>query len=319
MKLSRALVLGACFTLGLLRPAWAEDALQWLTRMNQAGRSLNFSGVFVYQNQGVTQSSRIYHMVDAAGEHERLETLNPPMREIVRNNEDVQCFLPQERILILDRMVRGRQPGHLIVKPAQLAEFYAISLGEQSRVAGRVVQQIIFEPRDEMRYGYRYWVDQATGLLLRAQLQGGAPGSYVEQFMFTEVATGVAADPTRVKPRAVKTQEWRVVNARGDELPPSVIDWNFGKLPPGFHNVSLVRRKVSANETGAIHAVFSDGLASVSVFIEDHAKASGPAQSAVGTTGLVQRTLGDQLITVVGELPLPALRRIADGIQRRAH
>lgn len=319
MRLTRTLVLGACLALGFLRPVWADDPLQWLNRMDQAGRSLNFSGVFVYQNQGVTQSSRIYHMVDAAGEHERLETLNPPMREVVRNNEDVQFFLPQERILILERMVRGRQPGQLLVKPAQLAEFYTISFGESSRVAGRVARQIIFEPRDEMRYGYRYWVDQATGLLLRAQLQGSAPGSQVEQFMFTEVATGVAADPARLKPRSVNTREWRVVNARGDELPLSVIDWNFGKLPPGFRNVSLVRRKVSANETGAIHAVFSDGLASVSVFIEDHAKASGPAQSSAGTTGLVQRNLGDQLITVVGELPLPALRRIADGIQRRAH
>lgn len=319
MKLTRVLVLGAALALGFLRPVWAEDPLQWLARMNQAGRSLNFSGVFVYQNQGITQSSRIYHMVDAAGEHERLETLNAPMREVVRNNEDVQCFLPQERILILDRMVRGRQPGRLIVKPAQLAEFYTIRLGEQSRVAGRTVQQIVFEPRDDMRYGYRYWVDQSTGLLLRAELQGGAPGNYVEQFMFTEVATGVAADPARLKPRAVKGADWRVINARGEELQPSVLDWNFARLPSGFHNVSLVRRKVSANDNGAIHAVFSDGLASVSVFIEDHAKASGPAQSSAGSTGLVQRHVGDQLITVVGELPLPALRRIADGIQRRGH
>ena len=307
---------------GLPGVVWGDDPLLWVQRMNQASRALSYAGTFVYQSQGRMETSRIVRVVDAAGEHERLETLDGPPREVLRHNDDLSCYLPADRLLVKDRAISGRQPGRLTAKPSLLGEFYSISLGEIERVAGREAQVLIFEPRDEMRYGHRLWVDVGSGLLLKARMLAGESGT-LEQFAFTEVNTSVVGhDGLRSRMQALG-QEWRVVNARGIEIRPEDIEWVFRRLPPGFRQVSLVKRTGRrGGDSGVIHAVFSDGLASVSVFIEpvvtEYAGvAQGGASSAGGSTGIFRRTTNDRLVTVLGEVPQAALRRIAEGVERR--
>lgn len=318
MKILR-LTLLVC--LSLVAPAaFGDDAYLWLQRMNQASHVLNYTGVFLYQSQGRSETSYIVHLVDASGEHERLETLDGPPREVVRNNEDVQCFLPLDRVIVNDRLLPGRQPGRLIFKPAVLAEFYNIRLGALARVAGRDAQQLVLEPRDDMRYGHQLWIDLASGLLLRAHMLN-EHGSILEQFSFSELSLGGDIDHEKLKPRVARSGAWRVINARGTELRAEDSGWDFRKLPPGFRNVSLLKRPVRRGEESAVHAVFSDGLANVSVFVEVlagnplGATQSGPAN--IGTTGVYRRLVGDRMVTVLGEVPAPALRRIADGVERR--
>jgi sigma-E factor negative regulatory protein RseB len=297
--------------------ALADDAFTWLLRMNQAARSLSYTGVFVYQTKGHSETSRIFHVVDASGEHERLETLDGPLREVVRNNEDVQCYLPQDKIIVADKAILGRQPGRLMSKPTALAEFYNIRLGEVSRVAGHDAQQLVLDPRDDMRYGHQLWVDVGTGLLLKARMLTEQAES-LEQFRFTEVTPGALIEHDQLKSHIAHTADWRVVNARGQELKPDELEWVFHKLPPGFRNILLVKRTVRRNDPGVIHAVFSDGLANVSVFIEMSPGVAAPVSPAsMGPTGIYKRMIGDRMVTVMGEVPAVALRRIADGVERR--
>lgn len=297
--------------------AQAEDALGWLQRMNQAAKSLSFSGVFVYQTQGRTETSRIVRLVDGSGEHERLETLDGTPREVLRHNESVQCYLPADKILVLDRVVLARQPGRLVSKPAALNEVYSLRTGEQGRVAGREAQILHLEPRDDMRYGHQLWIDVATGLLLKSRMLAGQSG-LVEQFAFTEMNPDAAIDHERLKPHHSKTAGWRVINAAGEELRPEDSPWLFRKLPAGFKQVSLLRRSLHKGEMAAVHAAFSDGFANVSVFIEPFVagNARNPAPPA-GPVGVYRRVLGDQQVTVLGEVPAAALKRIADGVERR--
>ncbi|WP_354601893.1 MucB/RseB C-terminal domain-containing protein [Uliginosibacterium flavum] len=305
----------------LIAPAaFGNDAYLWLQRMNQASHVLNYTGVFLYQSQGRSETSYIVHLVDASGEHERLETLIGVPREVVRHNEEVQCFLPQERVVVNDRLLPGRQLGRLVAKPAALAEFYNMRLGALARVAGRDAQQLALEPRDDMRYGHQLWIDLASGLLLRAHMLN-EQGGIVEQFSFSEVALGVDIDHEKLKPRVVRNNEWRVINARGVDLRAEDFGWIFRKLPPGFRNVSLLKRPGRRGDENAVHAVFSDGLANVSVFIETApgnvvaVAQSGPAN--IGSTGIYRRVVGDQMVTVLGEVPVLALQRIAEGVERR--
>lgn len=319
MKLLR---LALFVSLGGLAPAaFGNDAYLWLQRMNQASHALNYTGVFLYQSQGRSETSYIVHLVDASGEHERLETLAGAPREVVRHNEDVQCFLPLDRVVVNDRLLPGRQPGRLISKPAALAEFYNIRLGALARVAGRDTQQLVLEPRDDMRYGHQLWVDLASGLLLRAHMLN-EQGTIVEQFSFSEVALGVDIDREKLKPKAARSGDWKVINARGVELLAPDSGWIFRKLPPGFRSVSLLKRPVRRGGENAVHAVFSDGLANVSVFVEAVAEgATGVAQSAPvsgGSTGIYRRVVGDRMVTVLGEVPALALQRIAEGVERRS-
>ena len=86
MRVARILLLIG-WSCCLCSVALGQDALSWLQRMSTAARNLNYSGVFLYQTGVRTELSRITHFVDAAGEHERLETLDGTPREVLRNND----------------------------------------------------------------------------------------------------------------------------------------------------------------------------------------------------------------------------------------
>ena len=297
---------------------FAQDALEWLQRMSQAAKTLNYSGVFVYQSRGRSESSRITHLADASGEHERLETLDGAPREVFRNNDEVFCYLPTERLVVVDKAGSGRFPERLVARPYTLGENYAVHLGEVGRVAGREAQLVMLLPRDELRYGYQLWADTATGLLLKARMVGEG-ADVIEQFVYTELTLGAIPDRDKVRSKPVRANDWKVVNVRGMELKSEDVAWSFRSLPAGFKLQSLVKRSMRGGASEALHAVFSDGLANVSVFIEQAGKlpASAPGSSSAGSTGIFKRMLGDYLITVLGEVPPATLQRIGDGVEAR--
>ncbi|MGC3964364.1 MAG: sigma-E factor regulatory protein RseB domain-containing protein [Rhodocyclaceae bacterium] len=149
MRLSGALAAFFAATIACTAGAQSQtnsglDAQGWLQRMNQAARSVNFSGVFVYQSHGRAETSRVTHVVDAAGDHEKIETLDGgPIREIVRTNDDVMTYLPQDQLVIIDRAETGRFPGRLLNAIGALSDYYTIRLGKTDKLADRDAQQIV--------------------------------------------------------------------------------------------------------------------------------------------------------------------------------
>lgn len=313
-----ALVFAACGPVSAQVPT---DPLSWLGRISSAAHKLNYTGTFTYQSGKNVETSRIAHLVDASGEYERLEALDGSPREVVRNNEEVQCFLPEQKLLIVDQSSARRSfPARLPQSPSALVENYRIRKGESVRVAGMESQQIILEPRDDMRFGHQFWADAASGLLLRARLIG-EKGESIEQFTFTEVQIGAPFDKAKVKPRFERGADWNVVNARGSDVKVEDTGWVFKNTIPGFRQVVSVLRQARKGRGEAYHVVFSDGLAAISVFIEP-LSAKGNAQSGLSSSGafnIFRRTVADHLITVLGEVPSQALVRIADGVEMRKH
>ena len=296
-----------------------NDPLSWLGRISSAAHKLNYTGTFTYQSGKHVETSRITHLVDANGEYEKLEALDGSPREVVRNNDEVQCFLPEQRLLIVDQFGARRSfPARLPPSPNALAENYRIRKGEVSRIAGMESQQIILEPRDEMRFGHHFWADVASGLLLRARLVG-EKGDSIEQFVFTEVQIGAPFDKEKVRSRFTRSSDWKVVNARGNDVRVEDIGWIFRNSIPGFRQVVSVARQARKERGEAYHVVFSDGLAAISVFIEPES-GKGVAQSGLSASGsfnIFRRTVSDHRITVLGEVPAQALVRIADGVEMR--
>lgn len=315
--MSAALGVVACST-----NVWASasgDAQQWLQRVMTAARSVNYSGTFSYQARGASGDSRITHLVDAAGDHERIEALGGSQREIVRTNDEVQRFSPETRTVVVDRAGAGRFPLRLSLSASALSEVYSMRLGDVSTVAGHEAQLLILEPRDDMRFAHRLWIDTDSGLLLKAQMLS-EKGEVVEQFAFNEVNIGGAIDRTLLKPGFSLSPDWHIVNARGSEVSSDDIEWSFKSLPPGFRQISLTRRPLHDGGPEALHAVFSDGLVSISVFIEPivgRAMSMAPSSAVSGSTAIFKRMLSDHKVTVLGEVPLNTLRRVAAGIESR--
>ena len=312
-------VLGLCALLAQT-PAYAEapsDPLSWLGRIASAGQRLNYVGTFVYQSGDHVETSRIAHRVDASGEYERLEVLDGSPREIIRRGNEVRCVLPDERTVIIDQ-ASGRRafPARLPASLNGLAESYRIRKGELGRVAGYEAQAVVLEPRDDLRYGHTLWAEMQTGLLLKSRTVD-EHGGLIEQFSFSDLRIGGDIDMALLESRFTPGDDWRMVNARGNDMPRSEIGWVLAQALPGYSLSSVMRRPLGRDRGQAVHMVFSDGLAAISVFIEPIGDGSsvglGPVSN--GAINIYKRTLNGHLVTALGEAPERAVRLIGDNIQ----
>lgn len=311
-------VLAVCAAL-MQAPAIAEspsDPLSWLGRMATAGQRLNYSGTFIYQSGKNFETSRIAHMSDANGEHERLEVLDGSPREVIRSNSEVRCVLPDQKTVIIDRPgTRRAFPSRLPVAFGGLAENYRIRKGSVGRVAGLDAQQIILEPKDDLRFGYQLWAELQSGLLLKARTVDDR-GEIVEQFTFSDVRIGGEIGSDAFRPRITKSSDWRIVQANGVEVRKEDSGWALNAPLAGFSLVSVMRRPLGRDRGEALHMVYSDGLASISVFIEpnDGARAE-PGPFASGAINIYKRVIGPHLVTALGEVPLRSVQRLGDAIE----
>ncbi len=313
--------LGLCLILGGTS-AWAEqpsDPLAWMGRIATAGQRLTYSGTFTYQSGNRSETSRIVHFRDESGEIERLETLDGSPREVIRSNGEVRCVLPSQKTVIIDQ-AGGRRPF-----PARLAdvwmglsESYRIRRGEVTRVAGLEVQQIILEPKDDLRYGQILWADTQHGLLIKSRMVDER-GQTIEQFAFSEVKVGGEVERSQLQSRfGGEAAGWRVINAKGSEIRQEDGRWTLRSGLPGFNLTSAVRRPFGGQAGESLQMVYSDGLAAVSLFIEP---LSEPVEKVslgahhTGAINLYKRVVGNHLVTALGEVPPRSVQRIAEAVE----
>ena len=297
----------------------ARSSLQWVQSIQQAAVRVNYSGTIVYQAGGEMRTSRITHLFDGAHSHERIQTMDGKPREYIRlrteNNDEVRCLIPESRRVIIEhRAIEEPFPG-LIGAPAEaILERYDLKTGEVERVAGIECQVLLLEPRDQSRYGYRLCVDRATGLLLKAQTVGERH-EVLEQVAFTDIRIGERIDRSRLKP-AWATDGWTVEKSDYRRADLDKAGWVV-PAPDGFSRTKEVLRRMGPSD--AMQVVFSDGLATMSVFIEP-SSAGTPVVDEVqmmGPTAVYARRLGETLVTVIGEVPPSAVRTLAKSVEFR--
>lgn len=313
----RAASLWLCLLLCLpaLAAAPDPDALALLERARQAALRLDYSGVFFLQRGSEVGSTRIVHLHDGKPVQEKLERLDGPPSETLRRGDELTTYLPkQKRLLIESRGTSPGFPGMVPLRREQLERHYLIRRFDGERVAGRATVAIALDPRDAYHYGYRFWADAATGLLLRAQTVS-EKGEVVEQVAFTELKMG-GISPALLKPGVADTRGWRV--ERVVAKPVDLSTWRVNWLPAGFVPVASVNRTM-AGPGGAGREVsqllYSDGLAGMSVFIEPWTPERSSSPLQLGALNMVGKRHGKFWLTIVGEVPMVAIRKVADTIE----
>jgi sigma-E factor negative regulatory protein RseB len=284
---------------------------EWLQAIQNAAQRSNYSGTIYHQQGGEVRTSRIVHQFDGTVAHQRVQVLDGERREYVRKGDAVQCLLPEsKRVIIEKRPIGGNFPALSTSAPEDILRFYSLRKGSLERVADLECQVIELEPKDDNRYGYRLWVERTSGLLLRAQMLDGH-ADVIEQMAFTDVRIGEPFDAARLK-ASWPTEGWRVDKI---ETKPVELGWAFD-VPPGFQQRSAVMRRFNHdNAHDTLQAVYSDGLATFSVFIEpdqgsDSGLGSGKSRPR-GPVNMYVHRLGDTMITVVGEVPPDTVRNVA--------
>ncbi len=323
MRRGRALLCAraglAVVALLLLRAAAAEEAADWLQRAATAARQENYAGTLLYEHAGRAETSRLTHLVDERGEHEKLINLDGPAREVIRNNEQVRCYYPDAKIIRVEpRTYRNAFPSLLPQQLDTLAVYYFFRKGEMARIAGVETQAVLFEPKDGMRYGHKLWADLTSGLLLKAQLlnERNLP---IEQFAFTDIQIGIKIDRDTVRPTFTPPPaDWQMRESLPGDVVQQDTGWTVKKLPPGFAKVVEGYRTLRGKVGPVAHLVYSDGLVAVSVFVEPMPQV--PQTIGLSTQGginVYSRQLDDHLVTVLGETPGTTVRQIAYSVAHR--
>ena len=299
-----------------------EQSLQWLSRMAQAASTLSYEGTFVYVHQDAVEAMRIVHKVSGAENLERLVSLNGSMREVVRKNNIVTCFLPNNKQVVVEQQHNlvpflASLPGRI----DKVRSYYEFDLGDMDRVAGLRAQVVLVKPRDQYRFGYRLWLDERTGMLLKSQMLNES-GQPIEQIMFTSfnILTTVPDQMLVPEGKQHTPNAW----ITDEKLPVSAMsatnEWRISWLPEGFEMSAKHMRNSSITAGPIHHFLISDGFASVSVFVERRTVQENNAltdfkKGAISAFSIIS---GDFKVTTVGEVPMPTVKRIAQSVQHQS-
>ncbi len=295
------------------------DAETFLRRAANAARELNYVGTIVYQSGSRAEVSRLTHFANGAEELGKVVTLEGPAREVIRTNEQITCYLPDRKLVRIEpRSFRNVFPSIAPDHVSTLSEHYLFRTAEAGRIAGLETQAYVFEPKDGLRYGHKFWADLRTGLLIKARLVDERQET-VEQFSFTDIQIGVPIDREAVRPSFLaRAPEWRIQDKSGSEAGGRQTGWEVRDVPPGFRKVREGFRTMRGHHGQVAHLVFSDGLVAVSVFVEP--LAATPTQLGAAHRGAVNvysRQIDDHVVTVLGEAPDVTIRQIAHSVARR--
>ncbi|ABI56690.1 MucB/RseB C-terminal domain-containing protein [Alkalilimnicola ehrlichii MLHE-1] len=298
--------------------AWADQGdnpgLRLLERIGEQTPQLHYHGILVYRHGGDMETLRIIHRGGA--EHERSErfyTLTGIPREVIRKPDEVICILPDaEAVVVGRRQLRNPIAQALPRYTEALQEAYEVTLAGEGRVADRDAQQVLIVPRDDLRYGHRLWIDEAYGLLLRADLLDEHQ-QVLEQVMFTEVTVVEAVPDAWLEPGISGESFTWVRPADRADAAPEQRRWQVAEVPPGFRLISHRQRQIAGHDPPVEHLHYSDGLASVSVYVSPQAADKVRERAArMGLMGAVRVPRDGFTVTVVGEVPRATLHLFAE-------
>jgi sigma-E factor negative regulatory protein RseB len=251
-------------------------------------------------------------------------------REFVRNNEELTCYLPdQHTVLVEPRPEHGPFLGSLPQFGADVDQFYRIDSLPSTHVLGRPARVIAVNPKDQFRFGYRLWLDEKTAMPLKTQLCDSR-GQVIEQIFFARLDMPETIPDSDLAP-SVRTEGMRWVRQgpSRDSASPALSAYRASELPPGFHLTVAGAQTIGGATVPASHLVYSDGVATVSVFVEaprpsaagadtgPSAESEPPMQglARVGSGFAFSTIVQGHQVTAVGEVPAQTVEFIAHSVK----
>ena len=299
----------------------------WLLRMHEASTNQSYIGTFVVSAGGNMSSAKIWHVCEGKQQVERVETLTGAPRSIFRHNNQVVTFLPDHKLARSEkRESLGLFPELFKSADSRIADFYKFRQEGIERVAGVDADIVTLVPKDKLRFGYRVWTERKNGLVVKLQTLD-ADGRVLEQAAFSELQLDAPVKMDKIIQMMGRTDGYRVEKPVLVKTTASAEGWELKAPVAGFNPMSCYRRPVSATSAtantppgeGPLQWIFSDGLASVSIFVEplDRQRHSRESSLTLGATQTMTKQLDAYWITLVGEVPLATLKLFASGLERK--
>ncbi len=296
-----------------------DDVEKWLAKMHHAAHMLNYEGKFVYGENNKLTSMQIIHSVDNKGEFERLISLDGSGREVIRSGDTVTCILPDKKSVVVDKSRPDTEfPPTFPLKVEELSKYYSFHFGKDGMVAGRSAVKLMIKPKDKYRYSHTLWIDANTGLLLKDHLIG-KNGAIVEQFMFTEInyPDSIKVDRKLTNSKNKKFTWYEAKDFKPKKETSKNMSWKVMEVPAGFVPGVQRHHNMTVSAMPVEHFMYSDGLSSISIFVEKKMKSSKNlvGSSTMGAINAYGREVGEYHVTVVGEVPHATVKMIGDSVE----
>ncbi|MBT8442318.1 MAG: MucB/RseB C-terminal domain-containing protein [Gammaproteobacteria bacterium] len=314
-----------------LAAAVADDSPQdWLDRMAGASGKISYRGTLVHMCGGKVDVVKVVHRVQDGRITERVKSLDADGREIIRNPEEVMCILPDQRTVLVGAQQADGHADHLLEVQVSFANLndrnYRLQTQQQAHVAGRVAEVIAIRPIDNFRFGYRLWIDREHALPLKYELLDER-GESIEQTLYTQISFTDGIRETEVEPTIVMDSfVWHrsggAVSSATDSAAAvpdiAAVGWRVEEMPSGFELVAVEAGPAGGAQAETRQLVYSDGLASVSVFIESEADESErrAGASEMGAMNAYTTMVDEFLVTAVGGVPLRTATMMALSVTR---
>ncbi len=295
----------------------SADTPPILQRMLDAASTLNYRGHLVQIEGNHAQSLKLVHRAGANGGDDRVHSLQGRYWELRRTGNVCRVALSDAKPARDEALVAAVFPSLWPRRLQRLAEFYEFAPIGSGRLADRAADFTVARPRDEFRFAYLLVTDAATGLLLKVSLIDGR-GRELRQAFFVDLEL-LSASPDNdwqqtpgATPSPLIWSEYTLDRrAPGKDMP-----WRLHSLPPGFTVGDYSRRQVPGSGQEVEQLTVSDGLATVSVFIDSptpgeqtlHGVSRVEALPAYGTT------ISGHHVTLLGAVPVATLEHIAKAL-----
>lgn len=293
-----------------------QEAMDWIQKMSRAMQELSYKGRFVYAHNNQLESMSILHVNDAQGKRERLVSLNGEAREILRDNNTLTCVWPSSRQVVVDQSNQSQiSPLWVPDDVKRLSKFYTFSMSGKDRIADYPAVVVSIQPKDKYRYGMKIWIHEHNGLLLQSVLFDDN-GRKTEQIMFTDLALMHYDDKTSFSVLPQIESGYALIRShsgQGAQIPADT-RWQVKYLPGGFMIESTLRKKIAEAPDFTQQLILTDGMASVSIFIEPTSEQSLSGESSMGAVNAYGAQLNDYTVTAIGEVPAITVKNIAQSV-----
>jgi len=292
-------------------------AQKLIRQMSEANHELNYEGVFIYRRHGKMDTMRIIHKVGENGIQERIVSLTGFAREVIRDKNSVTCILPDnESVMVEKSSPRQFRISQLPEQINRVSEYYTFSIAGQDRVANRPAWVVDILPRDDYRYGYQLWIDLESKLLLKSELKN-KEGTLLEQFFFAKLQIVEEIPDEWLRPEISGVgYTWHDNSSEDFPVHQGDISWKATWMPDGFVMSDQEKQSVEESQMPVEHLMYSDGLATVSVFVEKIDKAVNvvTGASSMGGVNTFSTMTDSYLITAIGEVPRDTVKLFAKSV-----
>ena len=322
-----SVVLGVSLAAGLVRAQTSgtdnsavqeSDVNKWLMRMHEASRQRAYTGTFVVSAGPKTATARIWHICDGVQQMERVEPLSGPPRSTFRRNDQVVTFFPENKVAVAEsRESLGLFPNFLKSGGSNIGAYYTLKGLGAERLVGVDTDIVQLLAKDKLRYSYRIWTEKRSGLVVQLQTLD-LDGHVLEQAAFSELQMDAPVSMAKLSQMMAATQGYKIERPELQKTSADAQGWAMRNVLAGFTPAGCYLRSTHPDNT--MQWMFSDGLANVSLFVENfdarrHVR-EGVSEPG-GATRSVTRRLDGWWLTAMGEVPVATLNTFVQALERK--